>query len=426
MPKREKEAAFQEPVNPLVTFISICGKIILQYDNIVSVRDRQMKRERKNRKENTIDRAFKGILYPNEEQKALIEKTLGCCRYVFNRFLNERIQSYIEEGKDLSYVEQCRKLTLLKADPETEWLREVDATALQNSIRALQDGYDSYWQSLKKGQKKGRPRFKKKHQSRQSYRSTNNHNSIRIESNRRIRLPKLGGVKCRFPRVPEGRILNATIKREPDGTYAVTLICEEPRPEPLPKTGKNAGIDLGVKTLAVTSDGTEYDNPKTYDRNQKKLARAQRKLSRKTKDSRNREKQRVLVAKIHTKIHNQRLDAIHKMTHDLVTRYDVICMEDLDGKELMESKIAREVSDASFGEIKRQLGYKTDWYGKQLVTVDRWYPSSQTCSECGQINRNVKDLTIRKWKCPICGTFHDRDLNAAKNILKEGLRKLES
>lgn len=383
-----------------------------------------MKRERTNRAENTIDKAFQGILYPNGEQKDLIEKTFGCCRYVFNRFLNERNRAFCEEGKNLSYTEQCRELTLLKADPETEWLREVDATALQNSVRALQDAEDNYFKSLKKGPKRGRPRFKKKHSNRQSYRSTCVNDNIRLESDKKIRLPKLGTVKCRFPRIPEGRILNATVRREPDGTYTITIQSEEPRPEILEKTGKSVGIDLGVKTLAVTSDGKEYDNPKTYARNQKKLKRAQRKLSRKTKGSGNREKQRVLVAKIHTKIRNQRLDAIHKMTHELVLENDIICMEDLNVRELLTTRLSKEVSDASFGEVKRQLEYKSDWYGRAFVTVDRYYPSSQTCSVCGYVNRNVKDLKIRRWKCPGCKTMHDRDINAAKNILREGLKKL--
>ena len=302
----------------------------------------------------------------------------------------------------------------------------MDSTALQNSLENLQNAYDNFFRSLKKGPKKGRPRFKKKHQSRQSYQSTNNSNSIRMEGDRKMLLPKLGEVSCRFGRLPKGRILSATVRREADGTYAVTVMSEEPRPEQMAKTGKNTGIDLGIRTLAVTSEGTEYKNPKTYDRNLKKLIRAQRKLSRKTKDSRNGEKQRILVAKIHAKIRNQRQDAIHKMTHELVKENDVICMEDLDVKELLQTRLAKEVSDASFGEIRRQLEYKTEWYGKQLVITDRWYPSSQTCSGCGTVNRNVKDLKIRRWRCPVCKEMHDRDINAAKNILNEGLKKISS
>ena len=385
-----------------------------------------MRRERKKRKENTVDMAFKGVLYPNEAQKVQIEKTFGCCRYVYNRFLNERMLAFQKEGKTLSYSQQSRSLTVLKEDPLTEWLKEADSTALQSSLEDLQNAYDNFFRSLKKGPRKGRPKFKTKRNHRQSYRSTYTNANIRFDGDRKIKLPKLGEVSCRFGRIPKGRILSATVIREPDGTYAVTVTSEEPRPEEKPKTGKKTGIDLGIRTLAVTSEGVEYDPPKTYEKNLKKLIRTQRRLSRKTKDSKNWEKQRVLAAKIHAKIRNQRLDAIHKMTHKLVTEYDIICMEDLDVKELMQTRLAKEVSDASFGEIGRQLAYKTEWYGKQLIVTGRWYPSSQTCSACGSINSGVKDLKIRKWRCPACGEMHDRDINAAKNILNEGLRKLST
>ena len=174
----------------------------------------------------------------------------------------------------------------------------------------------------------------------------------------------------------------------------------------------------------MTSDGKEYDNPRTYSRNRKKLAREQRKLSRKTKGSKNYEKQRVKVAKLHKKIRNQRQDVSHKMTHELVNAYDIICIEDLCISEMKRSKLGREISDASWGEIRRQLKYKSDWSGKKLITIDRWYASSKTCSECGYINHEVKDLRIRQWKCPKCGAWHDRDLNAAKNILEIGLKMI--
>ena len=378
-----------------------------------------MKRER-NKADNTIDMGFKGILYPTKEQKVLIGKTFGCCRFVYNRFLEERKKEYRENGKTVSYIEQCGELPGMKKDPETEWLMEVDSTALQNTVRNLQDAFDSY-----SDHRTGYPKFKSKHDHRQSYRSTNNNDSIRITDDVHIRLPKLGEVKCKLPRKPEGRILSAAVTLEADGRYTVSLLCEEPKPEEAEKTGKSVGIDLGIRTLAVTSDGKEYDNPKTFEKNRKKLARAQRKLSRKAKGSNNREKQRKITAKIQKKIRNQRVDAIHKMTHELVTEYDVICMEDLDVSGMRKGHFAREVSDAALGEVRRQLKYKSEWAGKQLVTVDRWYPSSQACSACGFINTDVKDLKIRKWKCPVCGAWHDRDLNAAKNILNTGLKKLE-
>lgn len=205
-----------------------------------------MKRKR-NKTEDTVDRAYKGILYPNTEQQTLIEKTFGCCRFVYNRFMDERIRTHREQGKTLSYNEQCRELTIMKADPEMKWMKEVDSTALQNSVRNLQDAFDRFFRKQAKY-----PKFKRKHSNRQSYRSTCTNDNIRVMDNRHIRLPKLGDVRCRFPRMPEGRILNATVRREPDGRYEVTVACESPCPEPMEKTGKVAGIDLGIRTLAVT------------------------------------------------------------------------------------------------------------------------------------------------------------------------------
>lgn len=375
-----------------------------------------MKHDRK-RSENTIDKGFKGILCPTREQAERIEKTFGCCRYVFNSFLNERIREYRERGKTLTYTEQCAKLPLLKKDPKTSWLGEVDSTALQSSVRALQDSYDAFF----RGQT-GFPKFKSKHSHRQSFRSTNNNGSIRLVDRKHIRLPKLGEVRCRFPMEVQGKILSAVVTKEPDGKYGISLNCEVPRPPEPEKTGKAVGIGLGIRTLAVTSDGKEYDNPKTYEKNLRKLRRTQRKLSRKTRGGRNWEKQRKKVAKVHQKIRNQRTDAIHKMTHELVYAYDLICIEDLDVREMSKGKLARGITDASFGEIRRQLAYKTEWTGKRLIVTERWYPSSQVCSGCGYVNRDAKDLKIRRWRCPQCGQEHDRDLNAAKNILREGLK----
>ena len=382
-----------------------------------------MKRIR-NKGENTIDMAYKGVLYPNANQRTLIAKTLGCCRFVFNRFLNERKTVYKNTGKSLSYVDQCKELPKMKLNPDTIWLNEVDSTALQNTVRNLEDSFDNYFLGLEKGRKVEYPKFKRKHDYTQSYRSTFVNNNIRFADANHIQLPKLGLVKCKFPMKVEGVIKNATVTRESDGTYSVSLMCEVPKPEIPEKTGKAVGIDLGIKTLAVTSDGKEYDNPRTFSRNRKKLAREQRKLSRKTKGGKNYAKQRKKVAKVHKKIRNQRLDASHKMTRELVNQYDVICIENLNVSGMKRSKLAREISDASWGEIRRQLNYKSEWAGKKLITIDKWYPSSQTCSECGFINREVKDLKIRQWKCPNCGTWHDRDANAAKNILEEGLRTI--
>lgn len=244
------------------------------------VRKTGMKRKR-NKSENTIDKAYKGVLYPNEEQKILIAKTLGCCRFVYNRFLNERKTEYKENGRTVSYVDQCKELPGMKKDPETEWLSEVDSTALQNSVRNLQDAYDNFFLGLREGRKVGYPKFKSKHDHRQSYRSTRVINNIHFADAEHIQLPKLGSVKCKFPMEVERVIKNATVTREPDGTYSISLMCEVIKPDEPEKTGRSVGIDLGIRTLAVTSDGKEYDNPRTYSKNRKKLAREQRKLSRK-------------------------------------------------------------------------------------------------------------------------------------------------
>lgn len=381
-----------------------------------------MKSRRKRRSENSTDKAFTGILYPNSLQREQIAKTLGSCRYVYNHFLDERIQTYKEQGKSVTFKEQQNALPVMKETEETKWLKEIDSTALQSSLRDLQNAFDNFFRGIKEGKKTGFPKFKSKHSGHASYRSISNNNSIQVIDSTHIRLPKLGTVRCRIPRCPKGRILHATVTREADGGYTVSIMSEEPAEVIPEKTGKAVGVDLGIKTLAVTSDGQEYDNPATYRKNLKKLRRENRKLSRKSKDSRNREKQRKKVARLHRKIRNQRMDAIHKMTHDLTERYDTIYIEDLDVAAMKKNRrLARDISDAAFGEIKRQLDYKAKWKGRETKKVDRWLPTSQICSCCGCIHPLVKDLPIRYWKCLECGAEHDRDINAAINILHAGL-----
>ena len=240
-----------------------------------------------------------------------------------------------------------------------------------------------------------------------------------------IQLPKLGIVKCKMPRKPKGRIMSATITKESSGTMRISIQCETMLSSSADQTGLSIGVDLGIKELAITSNGELYDNPKSYEKNQKRLKRLQRKLSRKPKDSNNREKDRQKVAKLHKHIKNQRKDATHKMTHELVNRYDVICIEDLKPSIMVKDKyLSKSISDANFGEIRRQLEYKCAWNKKQLVVVDKFFPSSQLCSVCGARNEKVKNLGIRYWICPHCKTKHDRDMNAANNILQEGLKLL--
>ena len=271
----------------------------------------------------------------------------------------------------------------------------------------------------------GYPKYKSKKDNRQSYRVTNVCNIIRICDNK-INLPKLKLVKCRVSKKVEGRILNATISRNPAGQYYVSICCTDVEIKPFEKTGENVGIDLGIKDLAVCSNEIRYPNHKFYNKSEKKIVKLHRQLSRKSRGSNNRNKAKIKLAKAYQKIADQRKDTIHKMTTELVKNYDVICIEDLNVSGMVRNhKLAKHISDSSFYEIRRQLEYKAKWYGKELVVIDRFYPSSQICHCCGAKYEGTKDLSIRKWTCPECGTEHDRDINAAKNILSEGLRLLD-
>ncbi len=369
-----------------------------------------------------MEKAYKFRIYPNKTQEELIQKTFGCTRYVYNYYLAMRKEKYESDKATFNYYACSSDLTSHKK--VKDWLREVDATALQSSLNDLDIAYQNFFRRVKSGGKPGYPRFKSKRDNRKSFKSKAVGSNIRL-FDKYVRLPKLGNIKCRVSKQIEGRIISANVSQNPSGKYFVSVLCTDVDIQPMERAGAIVGVDLGLKELAITSDNQHFANPKHFNKSQKKLAKLQRRLSRKSKGSNNREKARIKVARLHEHIANQRLDNAHKVTTSLVRDYDLIAMETLMPKNMVKNhRLAKAVGDAAWGEIARQLEYKCNWYGKELVKVDRFYPSSQTCNSCGYKNSDTKNLAVREWGCPKCGTHHDRDVNAAKNILDEGLRIL--
>lgn len=362
-----------------------------------------------------IAKGYKYRIYPNAVQTEQISRTLGCCRFVYNHFLVLRSEAWKQHHESLSYVATARLLTELKRDPEHLWLASADSMALQESLRNLDRAFQNFFSG------RGRyPRFKSKHSHHQSYRTRNQSDNIRIEDGRVV-LPKLGAVKAKISRLPNGRILNATVSQTPTGKYYVSLCCEEEL-VPKPNGGGVTGIDVGIKEFYTDSNGNSAADPKALSKYERKLRREQRRLSRKQKGSANRVKQRIKVAAVHEKIYNVRTDFLHKESTRLVSENQVIAIESLNVKGMVRNhRLAKAISDASWSRFFSMLEYKGFEHGCEIRRIDTFYPSSQTCSCCGYKNPLVRSLSVRDWTCPQCGAHHDRDANAATNILHVAL-----
>lgn len=360
-------------------------------------------------------KAYKYKINPNQQQEELLQKFFGCCRFIYNWGLNKKTSAFKEHGEKVSYVELARELTTLKQQEDYQWLKEAPNESLQQSLRCLDNAFTAFFRKKAKY-----PRFKSKKRTKDSAKFIS---SVHFDfENWQVKLPKLGWIKLCMNKTFDQSTCKqgtCTVSRDHCGTYWCVVTVDDLQPKvaktkPLKETA--VGIDLGIKDYAILSDGTKFSNPKHLEQAKRKLARLQRGFARTKKGSKNHEKARIKVAKCYRSISNKRNDFLHKLSTYLVNNYDTVCLEDLNVKGMEQNHhLARAIQGAAWGEFVRQLEYKGEWYGKNVLFIGRFEPSSKLCHKCGYINKDLK-LSDREWICPVCGEHHDRDVNAAINI----------
>lgn len=348
--------------------------------------------------------------YPTPEQEEILGRTFGCVRFAYNWALATRTEAH-SAGRNMTYADSDRALTALKREPETKWLADVSCVPLQQSLRDLQSAFKAFFDGRARY-----PKFKKKSNT-ASARYTKS--GFTLTHGRRLYVGRLGVLRIRWDRPLPAHPSSLTLIRRPSGRYFVSFVVDVPC-QPLPKTGRKVGVDVGIKQLATLSNGDRVENPRHLDRWQKRLSLLQRRAAKKSIGSNRRAKAMQAVARCHEKISNSRKDALHKLTKRLIADYDVICIETLHVRSMVKNQaVARGVLDASLGMVARLLEEKAQMYGKVVIKIDRWFPSTKMCSACGHIQKTLP-LSVRYWECPMCHSKHDRDENAAKNILAAG------